>query len=190
MLNKPPDWFVERLRFEFQDRLRIRWSIRKHEWHIEQKVGRGALAPFRISEADDSMIRARDGYWFIGAVRPGNTMPCPKCGCKLNVPELEWREVVCHYCRLQKRDGRTLAAYFPLGEALLEHLRKIDDQRGGLERVRDEADRANEQLIASRERDISNSIESATKDTYTRLAGIQSVGVGTNPKAVHLSKDF
>src|SRR5687767_7794014 len=80
-----PDRFQLRLEEVFGRRFRIRWSLRKGAWHIEQRVGRAALAPLRIAEWDDSLIRARDGYALVMEVRPGTTMPCPFCHGKVEV---------------------------------------------------------------------------------------------------------
>lgn len=103
-------------------------------------------------------------------------MPCPKCGLKMSVPELHFGEAICYGCRLHGRDGRHTAAYFPLGERLLEHLRYIDTERGGLERQITDIDNANEALIAGGARKRDNAIEAVNRDYYTTLAGIQSVG--------------
>lgn len=126
-----PSSFVRRLAQEHAGRLRIRWSIAWSRWEIEQKVGRAAFLPLRVSEIDDSRIRARDGYAPLLSVTPGTTMPCPRCRMKLEVPSFEFREIICDYCRFKGRDGGLMAAYWPLdGEGLLEHLRKIDPFRG------------------------------------------------------------
>jgi len=61
----------------------------RSEWHIEQKMRRQRLAQKRLvsgSIENDDVIRATDGYAFVLAVRPGNRMPCPKCGVTLGIP--------------------------------------------------------------------------------------------------------
>lgn len=103
-------------------------------------------------------------------------MPCPTCGLKLRVPEMEFRETRCDYCRTRGKDGRTSAAYFPLGDRLLEHLRYIDTERDGLDRQKLDVEKANESMLAARERHAANDREAVTKDYYTKIAGIESVG--------------
>jgi hypothetical protein len=171
-----PESFASRLEEVFRGRLRIRWSIKQGEFHVEQRVGRGVFVPYRISEIDDSLIRARDGYAFVLAVRPGTRMPCPHCGLEVKVPVMEFSETKCDYCRMKGRDGRYRAAYFPLGETLIDHLKKIDPERGATRELAEASDRQNRAVLASREREISNTIEASTKENFNRLVGIQQVG--------------
>lgn len=171
-----PDSFIARLKDEFHDALRIRWSLARNEFHIEQKVGRAALPPIHISEADDDMIRARDGYAFVLAVRQGNRMPCPRCNLTLPVPIFQFAEVVCPRCRTQKLDGRYIAGFYPLdGDMLLDHLRSIDPNRRNPQFIRD-MDARNARIEASRDRAAANERAAATYDHYNQLVGIQSVG--------------
>lgn len=174
---RAPDSFVEALSSLFGDRLRVRWSTKRQEFHIEQQVGRAALPPVRISEADDDMIRARDGYAFVMAVRSGDRMPCPDhCGATLPVPIFACAEVKCERCKRNGRDARHVAGFFPLGDRLLEYLRSIDpSHRDPYDLIR-QLDARNAQLEATRKRDASNDIEAATLDNFNRLVGIQSVG--------------
>jgi hypothetical protein len=174
-LRAPKD-FTRRLDEVFAGRLRIRWSLRNGEWHIEQKVGRAAHPPYRIAEEDDSLIRARDGYAFVMAIRPGDRMPCPIDGLTLKVPVLHTAEVRCDYCRMKGREGRFKAAYYPLGENLIDHLKRIDPERNGHRELVDASDHANKVMLAAKERELSNTIEASTKDHFTSLVGIQSCG--------------
>lgn len=169
-MYQAPQSFIDRLESDFQGRLRIRWSIAKGEFHIEEKVGRAALAPFRISDIDDRYIRARDGYHFIMAVKAGTSVPCRICGLKCSVPECRTAEIKCSYCESVKtRRGREFGGYWPLNDTLLEHLRKCDPKNDGhiaavksqdLQEVRREMDR---------KRSMFNTIESATLDDKYQL---------------------
>jgi hypothetical protein len=104
-------------------------------------------------------------------------MQCPTCkGGPLKVPRLKFAEVRCPWCMEQGRDGRTLAGYFPLGQALLEHLRETDPRRDAITRMTAEADKANELLLQQSIRERNNQIEAATKEDFNRFFGIQSVG--------------
>jgi hypothetical protein len=130
---EPPTPFTRRLKDEFGGRLRLRWSPRTAVWQLEEKVGRAALPPLRITEGDDSLVRARDGYAYVLSIAPGDRVPCPVCRTTLRLPHLTFHEVECPACKAEGRSGgRVRAAYFPLdGSALLSYLHKIDPLRGG-----------------------------------------------------------
>lgn len=175
-MRTAPNGFVERLRKEFPD-LRIRWSQRRRSWQIEQQVGRGALSPSAYSRLNDQLIRAKDGYWLVCEVQSGDRMQCPKCGNgPLRVPQLHFAEIRCNACMSQGYDGRYMAGYFPLGNALLEHLRETDPRRGAIQRMAKQADLANQKLLESQIRQRNNAIEAITKEEFNQLFGIQSVG--------------
>lgn len=165
---KPPTDFLARLASAFSGRLRIRWSLVKNEWHIEQQVGRAALPPLRITEADDSLIRARDGYAFVMAIKNCNHSPCRHCGKSCRVPELRSGEIKCERCSEQKR-AREFGGYWPLGDALLDHLRKIDPYRDGHKVAAAEQDLQDTRRELTRQRNIFNTIESATLDDKYQL---------------------
>lgn len=169
---QPPTSFAEKLHTQSDGELRIRWSDSRSEWHIEQRVGRAIIEPSPVDPLDDDHIRARDGYVFVLAVRTGDRMPCPECGIELKVPVLHFAEVTCDFCRMRGKDGRLPAGFFPLGEALLQHLRRLDPKRTWREDVKDQLDERNKRLTASRERDYSNHIEATTKENYNDLVGI------------------
>lgn len=177
-----PESFADRLKRDFDGRLRIRWSKALGEFHIEQKVGRAALPPTYISEWDDDLIRARDGYMYVMAIRPGDRMPCPDCHLTIKVPVMRTAEAVCSYCRMKGRDGRWRAAYYPLGDLLLDHLKKIDPTRRFREELTKAADRKNKAIMAAKEREASNIIEASTKENWTQLVQIQSVGFSGKEK--------
>ena len=168
--------FQRRLDEEFHGRLRIRWSLQRHEYHIEQRVGRAVIPPLRIEEGRDDLIRARDGYDFLMAIRPGTRMPCPTCHLDVSVPIMEFRETACPHCAIKGRDGRITACYFPLGERLLDELRARDPLKGGPARMRAMMDAANARLEATRDREFRNYNEDVVKDHFGNLFGIQQVG--------------
>lgn len=165
-----PHDFLSQLTREFGDRLRIRWSVAKHEFHLEQRVGRAALPPFRVDEADDRTIRARDGYHFVMAVKPTNYLSCDRCNRKCVVPELRTSEIRCS-C-----GWRAFGGYWPLGEALILHLKKIDPYRDGHKNLARESDLATERAEWLRKRAIRNHIEAATYDDKYQLFGTPFVG--------------
>src|SRR5688500_16541104 len=83
----------------FNGRFRIRWSDKRQEYHVEQKMplSHPHLIPPQVQndtgglEYDtysDEWIRARDGYFFTMAVRNGTKMPCPVCHLTVDVPHM------------------------------------------------------------------------------------------------------
>lgn len=169
-----PQEFVERLERMFDGRLRIRWSQSQREWHIEQKVGFGRIPPARIDEGSDDLIRARDGYHFVMAVRQGDRMPCPKCGLTLRVPVRDTVDVHCGYCKLRGRTSSVVCGYWPLDDTLLTHLRKIDPTRDV--DLAAEADAQNVLLLKSMEDDAVAAGNAEASDLYNRIVGIPQVG--------------
>lgn len=172
----PPSGFTAQLQREFGGRLRIRWSDKRGEWHIEQRVGRAVVPPRFVSDYDDDSIRARDGYAFVMAIRPGDRMPCPGCGFTVKVPVMHSGEVRCDYCRSRERDGRYAAAYFPLGTALIQHLRRIDPLLGWNKNLAAEADARNVAVLRDKEKAVEDAIYGGTSENWKRIAGIPQVG--------------
>lgn len=170
--------FENRLHHLFDGRLRIRWSYKRSEWHIEYKISRGKMYTAPFERDDDVMQRAKDGYMFVMAVSVGDRMPCPRCGYELKVPFKQMKEVTCMYCRLQGKDGRYPAVYFPLeGDELITHLSKLDPDRRWVN-LAQEADKQNQKLLAQKERDFENYIEAGVKDNIMDLLNIPRVGFG------------
>lgn len=168
-----PTAFEDRLRKAFDGRLRIRWSNRAHEWRLEQRVGRAITAPVRIEEDRDDLICARDGYDYVLSVRSGDRMPCPQCEwTELKVPIREFRDIRCPYCASRGKQGRTVAGYFPLDDTLIQHLQMIDPLRGASKELAAAADRRNDALMASAERQLSNTVMAHGADHYNEVVGI------------------
>ena len=165
---------------------RVRWSLKKACWQLEQPVGSGSLPPLRIDQHDDSLIRASDGYWLVMEFQPGDRMPCPGivqvyprliCGATLKVPHKVAKETICQACRKAGRDGRTIAVYWPFGEALLEHLRYSDPLRDGTRRQSRSADATNAKIIRDGEWAASNALTSIDAVDYRWLSDIPAAGV-------------
>lgn len=171
--------FENRLHQRFDGRVRLRWSNRLGEWHLEYKIAPGKVLGYPLDSQNDHAIRARDGYAFIMAVRTGDRMPCPECGFTLHVPLFKTAEVTCTYCTSRGRDGRWPAAYYPLeGDALLTHLSHLDPLRGYNLDVAKRVDDANQRLLAQQEREFEVYSEAAVKDHFYDLAGIPRVSMG------------
>lgn len=178
-----PDDFKTKFLAEFPE-YRIRWSLKRGQWQIEQAAGRGALPPHRIDDsADDSLIRARDGYWLVMEFHPGSRMGCKalasryprqECGTTLPVHLRKSQEVICETCRRAGRDGRAQAAHWPFDEVLLDHLRFGDPLRGGTTRQKNASDAANRALEIEAARKASDAITSIDAVDHRWITGIAS----------------
>lgn len=118
--------FSEKLERVFGSEYRLRWSVREGAWHLEQFLGQRALRWNKNRPLDpwyDELVRARDGYTLAMSIRPGQRMPCPKCGATLAVPLREVREVRCTPCIRAGFDGKYKAAFFPLDELFLDYIK-------------------------------------------------------------------
>lgn len=177
-MRTPPSDFARRLKREFDDRLRIRWSNKRGEWQIEQRVARSQVAHALISDNDDPAIRARDGFVYVMSVRDGDRMPCPAGdGTTLKVPVNHTGEVTCPTCKRFGRNGRYAAAYFPLdGEALIQYLRRLDPVLGWNRGITKDIDATERAMYAAKQRNVSNAIEAGTLENWKRLAQIPNVG--------------
>lgn len=170
-----PTEFSARLQSAFNGRLRLRWSEAKHEFHLEQRVGR-ALSNIPIVNRDDERIRARDGYLFILAIQPGTRMGCYRCSTTLNVPVHEFREIACPMCRLSGREYKIPAGYFPLTDTLIDYLKTLDPMRGASAEQRAKVDAANERILLDQRKRLVNDTSDAFSQDFSRIAGIPSVG--------------
>lgn len=172
-----PAGFARRLHEQSRGALRLRWSAKDHEFHLEEKVGRAALPPIRVDEGRDDLIRAKDGYALVMVIRPGDRMPCRRCGKTLKVPVMRTAEVSCPTCSFQQqRQVAYKASYWPLGESLLEYLRKIDPRNGGTERQVEEVEHSNAKLQAAQEKALKDHGEDVLRDGFTEIMQIPSVG--------------
>lgn len=175
-----PAAFEERLRSTFQGRLRIRWSVKAREWHIEQKVGRAITAPIRIEADRDDLICARDGFDYLLTVRQGDRMPCPICEWQeLKVPVRDFVDIRCAYCASKGLQGRTVAGFWPLDDSLIDHLKKLDPESDYSRNLAKDIDRRNQQREASQEADLSNTVKSAGSEHFDSIVGIPHFGFST-----------
>lgn len=166
--------FNERLDEVFRGRLRARWSHKTQSVHIEQKVGRMVQLNVPVGTMDDLKIRLRDGCHYVLEVQPGDRMPCPACRKTLQVPTFEFRELQCMCGK------KMAAAYFPLGESLVDHLKRIDPMSGASKQLRFEVNEQNRRATMGQARELGNIVEGAGKDQFNQMAQIQSVGYTKN----------
>lgn len=185
----PKDWLKE-FHNEFPD-YRVRWSLKEQCWHIEQHYGRGALPTFSIDPHNDDLVRARDGYWLVMKIQPGDRMACPawlpqhppvQCGYTIKLVPGKFGEHRCDACRKAGRDGRTIAGYLPFEETLLQRLRSTNPLTVGIVRVGGkyqtrasiEADKANELMQKESERQLKDKTTSIDAVDYRWISGIAS----------------
>lgn len=142
---------------------------------LEEKAGRSRLPSRKITEIDDAGIRAKDGYRYVLEVRPGTTMPCPKCKAETKVPVMEFKEAKCTRC------GKTWpCAFFPIGPSLLEHIRKIDPYRGGLERTIQQLEADDLAFRKYQQKQIDSFTRDAIMDNLDQFLGVPKVGYTTS----------
>lgn len=165
-----PQYFQDRLTSVFGEEYRLRWSIREGAWHLEQFLGQRALRWNKHRPLDvwhDELVRARDGYTLAMSIRPGTSMPCPRCGLTLAVPVREVREVRCVHCIRNGFDGKYKACFFPLEEGLIDYIKARTPSYSGRTAVEAvaEADRANAYKDYVNERQVDHGRD-ALKDAF------------------------
>jgi endonuclease/exonuclease/phosphatase (EEP) superfamily protein YafD len=165
--------FLDTLDRQFRGRLRIRWSPRKEEWHIEQRMGRGIFeVPGDVEHESDMWVRARDGYSHVMAIKPKDWMACPLCRAPLAVPLFHTGEAKCRACARKGEEAHWRAAFYPLNDSLITYLHQIDPERANVAQEQaDAADAANAELVATAERDTHNTTEALTHEHWNELAG-------------------
>jgi len=177
-----PETFEDELQRRLGRHYRLRWAVDKDVWCIEHGVEVPLGAVPESMRGRDVWIRARDHVMLVCEVSPRPYLTCPHCRVtRLALPVLEWREVRCGYCRTQpyKPNTTLVAAYFPLGERLLQHLESTAP-RFALENVR-RMHAANDALRASQERDLDRHIDAGLRDYRNVIAGNPVVGAGAGP---------
>ena len=180
MYQPDPD-FIEKLHKEFPE-YRVRWSLKNERWQVEQKVGRGALpGTYPEDKFDDGTIRAAEGYWLILEVSPRSETKCPDCGFFFQLPMLEIKETRCDYCISRGLDGRTMLGYFPLGEALLEQLRKTDPKRDGIQKLAKRMDAKNKKKLEQVRKDADSALMDMLMDKKYDVFEIPHTSLGGAP---------
>lgn len=166
-----PGWFEEELHRESDGRYRVRWSPKRSRFQVEEKVARKVLPRRPIESIDDDAIRATDGYALVMEVCPGDRTQCPRCGRSTHVTKLRVATSRCEWCQKEFR-----AFFWPLSDSLLQHLRYINPDRGGWERVMPQVDQSESRREAAMRRARHNATEAIWKEDFNRAFDIQSVG--------------
>lgn len=180
-----PEHFQERLESEFHGRYRARWSDARGEIHFEQRIGAGfhpgtlKIQPHNKAQYQarwDDMLRARDGYVLTFIVTPGDRTECPRCRATLHVPVKQFTHLTCPSCEKGGRKTTLTVGHWPLGDDLLQHLRRIDAYTGGHDRVQADMAKSTAAKTAQDARDLVRDGEAALRERFKAMVGIPSVG--------------
>lgn len=188
-MRTPPKEFVSDLERNFHGRMRIRWSNRKNEWQIEEKVMRGLLPDVYVSEENDTAIRLRDGYGLVCAVKVGDRMPCPRCKMELKVPIHEFAEVRCPFCTHQGRSESVVAGYFDLNDRLIQHLRRISAEYAWRDEILPELKKDLAAVEASQERELDNMAQAVVSYGYNRMNEVLQTGYTAKTDAMRVKEE-
>lgn len=171
-----PAWFLEELEQQSGGKYRVRWSPRRARWQVEERIGRQKRkGSRRFDNLDDEAIKEQDGFRLLFEVTPGDRTKCPKCARDFKVTKMKVATSKCSHC------GKELKFfYMPLGTDLLIHLRYIQPERGGHDRVLPDVDRAEELRELTRRRTLHRNTEAIWKEDFTRNFEIDSVGYGSH----------
>lgn len=177
-LYRLPEQFQERLEEEFGDLLRVRYSNKFEEWHVEQKTRRG-LAGFPQGQDqdrfDDNLIRYADGYMWIMSIKQGTRFSCYSCHMPMDAPTRKLKMVSCDHCRRKGKDHYRMACHWPFDETLIEELKRLSK---GIDDTNQKLQVKNELLQQQQIRAAIDPALDAHLDDFHRVVG--------NPQA-HLS---
>jgi hypothetical protein len=109
-------------------------------------------------------------------------MDCPRCRTEMKVPYMETHFVHCPLCKLRGFTNAWAVVHFPLGDSLIDYLKKIDPENPISERLAADLDRQNEKLAAVMEQDALNAGTAAFEQDYRRLVGIPQTFLSGNTK--------
>ena len=165
-----PKSFLEGLERDFHGDIRVRWSPVRNRWQVERR-GRNLSSSTDPKDRFDTWVRSATGYYRVLETSPGSLVECSYCGKDYSQPFMTFKAAQCPRCGKQE-----LVMNWPLGEALLEHLRKTDPERDGLARMWADLEKDEARLEDSQERAKRATGEAIWKEEFTRLFEIQSRG--------------
>jgi hypothetical protein len=169
-----PQEFKDRFQDRFQDRFRIRWSHEWDEWQLEQKVRRGVAGqPVDQNRYKDDVIRYRDGFVWVMSFKNGTQFPCPKCHLTLKAPTRKTEMIQCRYCQLSGNDSRWIASFWPMDDALIEHIERMEKE---IDQRSHQLHSAHAALEKQQMRQVLDPTLDGFQDRFEQGMGIQSVG--------------
>lgn len=174
-----PEWFEEELARDSGGRFRVRWSPGRSRWQVEERIGRQKrkrAMTWIKSNLQDEAIREQEGYRLLFELTPGSKTRCPRCTADLKLtPALRPRTTKCQACKKEWK-----FCFMPAWGDVLVHLRYIQPERGGYERVGPEADANEVQRAQGMRRERHNHTEAIWKEDFTQNFEIDSVGYGSH----------
>ena len=173
-----PAWFDEELTKQSGGKYRIRWSPARSRFQLEERIGRQKPRKRRFDNLSDEAIKEQDGYKLLFEVTPGDRTRCPRCQHWMAVTKMKVATSKCPQCRKEWK-----FFWMPLGDDLLIHLRYIQPELGGLERVAADTDQANAEREQRLTRERHRNTEAIWKEDFTAAFDIQSVGYGPHSGA-------
>lgn len=165
-----PKSFLEGLERDFRGDIRVRWSPVRNRWQVERR-GRNVSSSTDPKDRFDTWVRSATGYYRVLETSPGSLVECSYCSKDYSQPFMTLQAAKCPRCGKQE-----LVMNWPLGDALLEHLRKTDPERDGLARMWADLEKSEAREVDSRERAQRATGEAIWKEEFTRLFDIQSRG--------------
>jgi hypothetical protein len=162
--------FVAGLERDFGGKIRARWSTQRNRWQIERK-GRELPGKIDLSDRVDRRTRLQDGYYRILEVSPGSLVCCGRCQKDYKAEIFNLAAPRCPHC-----DNLETVLNWPLGENLLEYLRRSDPDRDGLDRMERDQKASEEAAEKAADRERANYGEDVWKDEFTNIFEIQSKG--------------
>lgn len=171
-LYRIPDDFQDKLDQEFGGKLRVRWSGKLSEWHVEQKVRHMVGWPDGWDRHSDNTIRYKDGYVWIMSFKQGTRFECPTCHLTLKAPSHRTEMVSCDHCRLKGYNHQHLAGHWNMDETLIEHLKML---RWKLDHP-DDMNKLDAALKIQQMRQVLDPTIEGIADRYNQGMGIVSVG--------------
>jgi hypothetical protein len=180
-----PEWFASQLALEFGGRFQVRWSEARSGFIIDERVARGHFMPSnrlalkldalrragKSAEASEFLYRLQHGTVPFLEIHPSGRTTCPSCLVPVPLKPFVWEFAHCPGCQ---KDFPAVSC--ELGPAVLERLRYLDAERGGLERILADMDAQNDALVSGQEKAARADLEASIRDEWPRLVGIPSVG--------------
>ena len=189
-----PEIFLEDLKVEFQDRLRAKFSRKQNATLIQQRMARNVIGSLNrkfLKHDDERRQHLAEGYKTIMTVAASETIRCPECCMKLEVPKLETRQIKCLYCKLKGRKTQVTSGYYPLNSSLINHLKAIDPMRNMDNNLVQATMDQNERIAKQQQKQLYDNAHDYASDNLNRLMGIPVVGyAGTKLKEGTQVKGF
>lgn len=186
-----PEFVTEQIERRFGGRFRLRWSNVENVFLYEQKVRRALAEGFAPKEFKserhrkqtyEAHVRRQDGYMLTMKIAAGTTVECPTCGGDIKVPAFRSAQTHCGFCKSKGRQSVFNGGYWPIGDTLLDHLDKMDPDRGGLDRALDANTKSDLWAEHEREWQVTSTADAAYRENFRRLVGIPQTGLSGSTK--------